>query len=260
MSITHEQYLQSLLQSITTYYTATYSSDTELYNILQMYSSELTSGSIALETVRNNLFVTVCENSLLYNNFGTYFNQGKYFDQTYIEDRYVSGSGTYKVVTPALNVTRIVPPVSGDIIHYAIPGAGVSGSTTQWAAIPGYRKQLDFMLDAAIHGSTHQGIIKASNAFTLINPDIREAHTMPQWKLKSTSAVITRLGPYAWQFSNSPSWRDNLWQGAHATFTSGSSTSDKIVVGHVILVNNNNTVNIGPIYDLRLLLNLTRSN
>lgn len=257
MAITFAQYLQSLLQSITTYYTATYSNDTELYNILQMYSSELTSGSVALETVRNNLFVTLCENSVLYNNFGTYFDQGKYFDQTYIEDKYESGSGTFKVVTPALCVTR---SVSDDIIHYAIPGAGISGSTTQWAAIPGYQKQLDFMMEAAVRGGTHQGIIRASNAFTLINPDIREAHAMPQWKLKSVSAAVTRLGSNTWQFSNSPSWRDNLWQGSHATFISGSSTQDKIVAGYVILVNDNNTVDIGPIYDLRLLLNLTRVN
>lgn len=259
MAITFEQYLQSLLRSVTTYYTATYSNDTELYNILQMYSSEFASGSIALETVRNNLFVVTCENLKLYDNFGTYFGQSKYADQTYIEDRYVSGSGTFKIITPALHVTQVVEP-SNDIVHYAVPGAGVSGSTTQWAAIPGYRKQLDFMLDAAMHGSTHQGIIRASNAFTLINPDIREAYTTPQWKLKSTSGPITQLSPNVWQFSSSPSWRDNLWQGAHATFISGSSTSDKIAVGYIILVNDNNAVDVGPIYDLRLLLDLTRPN
>jgi len=147
-----------------------------------------------------------------------------------------------------------------NIIHYTIPGAGVSGSTVQYASIPGYRKQLDFMLDAAVHGGTHLGIVRASNAFTLINPDIREAYTTPQWKLKSTSGPITQLSSNVWQFSSSPSWRDNLWQGAHATFVSGSSPSNKITVGYVILVNDNNTVDVGPIYDLRLLLDLMRPN
>ncbi len=148
--------------------------------------------------------------------------------------------------------------ITNNTIHYAIPGAGVSGSTMQYASIPGYKKQLDFMLDAAMHGGTHQGIIRASNAFTLINPDIREFYTTPQWKLKSIAAPIVQLSSNIWQFSNSPSWRDNLWQGAHATFTSGSSISDKIAVGYIILVNDNNTVDVGPIYDSRLLLDLTR--
>jgi len=150
--------------------------------------------------------------------------------------------------------------ISNNIINYAIPGAGVSGSTTQCASIPGYKKQLDFMLDAAMNGGTHQGIIRASNAFTLINPDIREAYTTPQWKLKYTSGPITQLGSNIWQFSDSPSWRDNLWQGAHMTLISGSTVSDKITVGYIISVNDNNTVNIGPIYDSNLLLDLTRPN
>ncbi len=257
MAITFAQYLQSLLQSITTYYTATYSNDTVLYDILRMYSSEFTSGSIALETVRNNLFIVTCENSKLFDNFGTYFGQNKYTDQTYVEDRYVSGSGTFKVVTPTLKVTQVSGLVT---THYAVPGAGVSGSTVQYASIPGYKKQLDFMLEAAVQGGTHQGIIRASNAFTLINPDIREAYATPQWKLKSTLGQITQVSANVWQFSNSESWRDNLWQGSHATFTSGSITSDKIAVGYVILVNDNNTVDVGPIYDSRLLLDLVRPN
>ena len=148
--------------------------------------------------------------------------------------------------------------ISSEIRHYAVQGATISGSTTQYASIPGYRKQLDFMLNAAMYGGTHQGIISATNAFTLVNPDIRESHTTPQWKLKSITGPITQLSPNVWQFSSSLSWRDNLWQGSHATLISGSSISDKIAAGYVILVNDNNTVDVGPIYDLRLLLDLTR--
>jgi len=256
MAITFDQYLQSLLQSITSYYTATYSTDTELYSILQMFSSEFNSGSIALETVRNNLFIVTCEFSKLYNNFGVYFNQNKYADQTYDEDRYFSGSGEYKIVTPALKVTQGTK-------NYAITGAAISGSTTQYTSVPGYRKQLDFMLEAAMYGSTLHGIISTTNAFTLINPDIREAYATPNWKLKSTAGPITQLSNNIWTFSGSSSWRDNLWQGAHITLTSGSispaeTDNNRIIVGHVVLVNDNNTVTIGPIYDPRLLLDLTR--
>lgn len=148
--------------------------------------------------------------------------------------------------------------IYSDLIHYAVTGAEISSAMVQWASIPGYQKQLDFMLDAAMHGGTRQGIVSAANAFTLINPDIREAYAIPSWKLKSISGPITQLSSNVWQFSNSFSWRDNLWRGAYATFTDGSSVSDKIVAGYIILVNDNNTVNVGPIYDLRLLLDLTR--
>ena len=148
--------------------------------------------------------------------------------------------------------------VTYSAVHYAVTGAGISGSAEQRASIPGYRKQLDFMLDAAVHGGTHHGITRAANAFTLVNPDIRNAYATPQWKLKSTTGPISSISSGVWRFTDSPSWRDNLWQGAHATFTSGSLVSDKIAVGYIVLVNDNNTVNVGPIYDLRLLMDLTR--
>jgi len=148
--------------------------------------------------------------------------------------------------------------IEDNTIHYAITGAGVSGSSLQRASIPGYRKQLDFMLDAAVHGGTHQAINRMANAFTLVNPDIRNSYITPQWKLKSTTGPIESINPGVWRFTDSPSWRDNLWQGSHATFTSGSTVANTIAVGYVILVNDNNTVDVGPIYDPRLLMDLTR--
>ncbi|KKM79094.1 hypothetical protein LCGC14_1353360, partial [marine sediment metagenome] len=133
MAITFNQYLQSLLQSVTTYYTVSYSNDTELYNILQMYSSELTSGSIALETVRNNLFVVKCENLKLYDNFGTYFGQGKYSDQTYDDDRYISGSGTFKITTSALRVSQVVE--SSDAWEIASHTSPLTNFPSNWGSL-----------------------------------------------------------------------------------------------------------------------------
>lgn len=249
MAFTATQFLQSLLQSITAYYTATYSSDTDLYELLSMYGAELASGSTALETVRNNLFVTVCENSKLHDNFGTYFQQAKYFEQNYDEDRYVSGSGTFKYTTPAQYT------VSGSTAH-VYTGAGVSGSTIQWATIPSYRKQLDFMLEAAMNGSTLYGMTRAVNAFTLVNPDIRELYDLPQWKLKTFDDSVVQLSTNVWQFTGT-SWRVGLWAGAHATF-SGSAPIDKVAAGYVVMVNDNNTITVGPIYDNNLLFDFRR--
>ena len=251
MAFTSAQFLKSLLQNITTYYTATYSSDTDLYKILATYSKEFASGSAALETVRNNLFIVTCENSKLYDNFGRYFEQVKYSDQNYVEDRYVSGSGTYTITTPTQYYT------SGST-SYIYTGAGVSGSTVQRVATPSYKKQMDFMIEAAINGSTLYGMTRAVNAFTLINPDIRELYNLPLWKLKTLdSSSITQLSTNIWQFSGE-SWRTSLWAGAHATFVSGSIPTDKVAAGYVVVVNDNNTVTIGPIYDNNLLFDFRR--
>lgn len=249
MAFTAAQFLQSLLQHITTYYTATYSSDTDLYALLSMYSKELASGSAALETIRNNLFVVMCENSALYNNFGTYFQQVKCFEQNYTEDVYISGSGAFKYTTPAQYDVL-------DSTTYVYTGAGVSGSTTQWTAIPSYRKQLDFMMEASMNGSTLCGITRAANAFTLVNPDIRELYDLPQWKLKTFSDDLTHLPTNIWVFTGI-SWKTNLWAGAHVTF-SGSISTDKVAAGYIVMVNDNNTITTGPIYDNNLLFDFRR--
>lgn len=250
MSFTSTQFLQSLLQNITTYYTATYSNDTDLYKILSMYSSELASGSAALETVRNNLFIVTCENSKLYDNFGKYFDQIKYFEQNYTEDRYVSGSGIYNITTPTQYYTE------GNT-SYVYTGAGVSGSTVQQVSIPSYKKQLNFMIEAAINGSTLYGVTRAVDAFTLINPDIRELYSLPQWKLKTSDNVVTRLSTNVWKFSE-VSWKPSSWIGAHITLTSGSIPTDKTAAGYAVIVNSNNTVTIGSIYNNNLLFSFRR--
>jgi len=142
---------------------------------------------------------------------------------------------------------------------YVAAGGAVSGDIQNFASIPGYRKQLDFMLDSAVHGGSIHGINRAVNAFTLINPDIREIYGLPRWKLKQVDSSITQISPTIWQFTPSPSWRRNLYQGAHITLTSGSAPTDKAVAGYVVLLNNHNSVTVGPIYDNDLLFDFERA-
>lgn len=141
---------------------------------------------------------------------------------------------------------------------YYWPGPTVEGNSAQNVAIPSYRKQLDFMFEAAVHGSTLKGIIRAANAFTLINPDIRESYNVPQWKLKAEDYDVTQLSTNTWQFSSAPNWRPNEFAGAHVTLISGSLPQNKIAAGYLILVNSNDTVTVGAIEDKHLLFDLTR--
>ena len=101
MALTASQYLKRLLTSITNYYTATYSSDTEVYKIVQTYSSELSSGSSKVSDIRNDVFLPVASTSKLTPNFGTYYGQSKYFYQDYDEDRYVPSSATIVTSIPS---------------------------------------------------------------------------------------------------------------------------------------------------------------
>ncbi len=140
---------------------------------------------------------------------------------------------------------------------YIHTGAGVSGSAIQRIAIPSYRKQLDFMIEAAVNGSTLHGVTRVVDAFTLINPDIRELYDLPQWRLKTFSGSMAQLSTNVWEFSGE-SWRTNLWAGAHTTFVSGSAPTDKATAGYVVIVNDNNTVTVGPIYNDNLLFDFRR--
>ena len=103
MARSQDQFLQNLLRNITDYYTATYSTDTDLYSLLQMYSTEFSSGSIALDIVRDNTFIVTCEESQLFPNFGTFFNIEKVPDQSPFEDRYLDyTSGSTRTATPTV--------------------------------------------------------------------------------------------------------------------------------------------------------------
>jgi len=141
---------------------------------------------------------------------------------------------------------------------YFWPAPNVNGWAVQNAAIPGYRKQLDFMLEAAVHGSTRKGITRIANAFTLVNPDIREVYTLPQWKLKQAEYSVSQLSANTWQFTGEVNFRPDAYAGAHVTFVSGSIPQDKAVGAYLVMVNDNNTVTVGAIEDKRLLLKLVR--
>lgn len=130
--------------------------------------------------------------------------------------------------------------------------------TNERMSIPSYRKQLDFLLESAMNGGTLLGMTRAVNAFTLVNPDIRELYKYPGWRLKHTSGSVTRLSINTWRFNNVLTWRDDLWKGSHATFASGSAVGEKFAAGYIILVNDNNTVTAGAIYNDNLLYNFRR--
>ena len=255
MSLTPAQVLQSLLLNVTDYYTAYYSSDTDLYKILQMYSSVLSSGSVAADTVRNNTFVVTCEVDNLYNNFGVFFDTPKYKDQSNIEDRYISTSGSITNTSPAIYEDVDVLP---NTWRYVYQGATAVTSYVQPTVIPGYRKQLSFLMEAAVKGSTVEGVKRAVQAFTLVTPDIREIPRLPGWKLRSFSGSVVQLSENVWQFGSY--LREGIWNGAHMTFTNNSSTvTNKIAAGYIINTSsNNNTVTVMPIYNANLLWDLRR--
>lgn len=181
-----QDFLNRLLKSITSFYTATYSTDTDIYAILQTYAGELMSGSQQVDTVYNNLFTLTANVQKLYDNFGTYFGQSRYFGQTVDEDLYSSISGSF------------------------------SGS------IPSYRKTIDFLIDAAVHGSTIYALDRVCHAFTLINPDIRELYKVPRWKLKVTSGSIGSVAGNVITVSPDPGWKHNEWQTSLASLNDGS--------------------------------------
>ena len=169
MARSAQEFLRLLLNSITRYYTATYSSDTNLYQILKTYGAQFASGSLEMDITRNNAFIIACDSSKLFDNFGTFFNQPKYYLQSSTDDRYFSGSAVY---------TLTIPTVSGSM--------SFKYNVQEQIAVPSYRKQLSFMIEAAVAGGTPAGITRMANAYTLINPDIREFVSLPAWKLKST--------------------------------------------------------------------------
>lgn len=212
MSQSIRDFLDRLKQSITSYYTATYSIDTDLYAILQTYSAEFASGSQQIETAYNNVFLMSANTDKLYNNFGTYFDQAKDIRQSRNDDRYVTGSGS----------------------------------------IPAYRKTVDFLMDAALHGGTLHAIKRTVNAFTLMNPDIRELYDVDRWRLKAFSGSVAQTSDNVITISPDPGWRRNEWVGAITTLYSGSSAvppqqGGKIAIIYIVTGNTQNQLTLGPI-------------
>lgn len=254
MALTTVQFLQNLLSSITDYYTATYSSDTDLYEILRMYGGELSSGSIALDTVRDNTFVVKCEESQLFPNFGTFFGVAKFKDQQAFEDRYISSSGS---------ATNTAPTIYEDVVEgsvtwrYVYPGTIATTPYVQPISIPGYRKQLDFFMEGAMKGGTVEGIKRAIQGFSLISADVREISRISGWKLKTFSGSVSQVSENIWQFDAYV--RPRIWGGCHVTFHSGSAVTDKFTAGYLINTSSgSNRIIIAPIYNPNLLWDLRR--
>lgn len=178
-------FIEKLRKSLTKYYAVSYSDDTHLYYILQIYAGELASGSINLEDVHKNLSIDTADTQKLYDNFGTYFGQGKYFYQNVDEDLY----------------TKIYSLVSGS------EGSG---------SIPSYRKTIDFLMQAVMAGSTIKAVKRIGHAFTLITPDIREDYKIPRWKLKTDTGTVSSASsnyPYIIE-DEGQNWKDYEWNGA----------------------------------------------
>lgn len=210
MAQTVQDFLTRLKRAITSFYAASYSTDTDTHAILEMFSTEFASGSQQIEDVYNNLYVLTAETLKLYDNFGTYFAQAKDFTQNVNEDRYVAGSGS----------------------------------------IPAYRKTVDFLLDAAMHGSTIHALQRTTHAFTLINPDISELYAFDRWKLKAVSGSISQTDGCVLTISPDPGWKRNVLIGGLAVFMSGSGSTPpqdggQFIVSYLVTGNTQNQITLG---------------
>jgi len=210
MAQTLQEFLSRLKKAITTFYTAGHSTDTDLDAVLRTYAGEFASGSQEIENTYNNLHILTANTEKLYDNFGTYFAQPKYFEQDTDDDRYVVGSGS----------------------------------------IPSYRKTIDFLLDAAIHGGTIQAVERTVNAFTLVNPEIRELHTIDRWRLKAVSGSISGSVDNVLTITPDPGWKRGELIGSIAIFTSGSGSGapqdgGKFIVTYFIDDNTQNQITLG---------------
>jgi len=214
VSDSYAEIITRLKRNITSYYTATYSSDTNVHAILSTYAMEFLSGSKLVDEVYNNIFILTATTEKLYDNFGFYVEQSKYFQQNRTEDRWVAGSGS----------------------------------------IPSYVKTMDFLFDAGFHGSTLHAVNRVSHAFTLINPDIRELYAVPRWKLHTFSGSIVATNNDVLTVITGgdkvaivdPGWKRNEYQGGMVTLVSGSGIN-KVNAEYAIEENSQNTVTTGAI-------------
>lgn len=207
---TQAEVIDRLRQAITPYYTASYSNDTDVYSILSTYAGEYVSGSMTLDEIYNDLYIILSTTQKLYDNFGTYVDYPKYFDQDARDDRYDQKSGS----------------------------------------LPSYQKNVDFLIDGHLHGSTIYGISRAVTAYTLINPQINEYYTMPRWKLKDSNWNMAFTGPTFSTPGADPGWRSEEWVGGLASLVSGSGSAranqgGKVVAYYHIEDNAQNNLTLG---------------
>ena len=242
MPESQQDFFDRLQKAITSYYTVSYSADTDLYAILNMYAAEFASGSAKIFETYGDLFVLSASGTKLYDNFGVYFGIPRYFAQDVDSDGYNTLSGS----------------------------------------LPAYRKSIDFLMDSAMHGGTVHSINRVVNAFTLINPDIREHYDYRRWSLRAVSGSIMATDGIVLTLANDPGWRRNEWVGAVATLYSGSQfvsepdgegiprnsflcsvvdtstdpvsdivetrNDERIFVLYIVTANTQNTVTLGPLH------------
>jgi len=150
MSQSKDQFFQNLLQNITDYYTATYSSDTDLYQILQMYSAEFASGSISANTIKDNTFIVTCEDSKLFSNFGSFFDVPKAPDQSFTEDRYLPNASGF--------VTFTTPTVIDYKEEFTAPGT--------WARFPTWPFNSDLALTTLQGTTQREGVFWSGSLYS----------------------------------------------------------------------------------------------
>jgi len=203
MATSFSTFIRKLRNSITKYYTVYYSDDTHLYYVLQIYAGELTSGSTELEEIHKNLSIDTASTQKLYDNFGTYFGQSKYFYQNVDEDLYTS--------------------------FYALVGGSASYGS---GSIPSYRKNIDFLMQAAMTGGTINAIKRVGHAFTLVTPDIREYYLLPRWELKTDTGTISDSSTNPYYITDVlKSWAKDEWSGA-LLLESGSADLSQIITNY----------------------------
>jgi len=109
---------------------------------------------------------------------------------------------------------------------------------------------INFLMAAALSGGTVQALKYGVNAFTLLNPDIRELYKYSRWRLKKFSGSIADTEDNVITVSPDPGWRRDEWEGAVVTFCSGSSAGSiqdggKFAVFYIVESNTQNTLILG---------------
>jgi hypothetical protein len=218
MSISKDDFLKRLRKLITSFYTESDFSGTDLHLILDTYATNLSSGSVDISQTQDDLFILRASENKLYDNLGTFVNAPRYFYQDSDEDIYVTndGSGTF----------------------------------------PSYRKEIDFLFDSSIHGSTLHASQRVGQSFSLVNPDIREFYKIPRWKLQyfsgsapntnSLNSNTLEIWANGALYLLDPGWFRNQWRGSMATIVNKStSVTEKYVVDS----NTQNSITVEPIYN-----------
>lgn len=132
------------------FYAAKWSTDTDVYRLIQTYSEELATGFNRSVDVKNDLFIDLAQTSSLFNHHGVLVNSDKIFQQNYDEDFYTLESGSFT----------------------------------------SFRNQISQLFQGAVEGSSLFALKKVGHAVSGVTPEIREYYKYPRFKLGVTSGSI----------------------------------------------------------------------